>query len=369
MLDAAETETSHFSHKAEHKAGSLASYMGGRDNNLNLIRMLAAVAVLASHSYPLSLGAENYGPVHHVLGVTAGTLAVSIFFVLSGLLITQSFEKRTLKEFTVARVLRLFPGLAAALLLTVFILGPVVTSLTLGEYFTHFKTFTYFIRNITLFSDQSKLPGVFEALPYPRAINGSLWTLYGEVLCYIGVVIFGLAGLLSGKLRIFLAFCVFAIYYVILKSAPEFFPNDVHSISGLMLPFFIGIIFYKFRDHIRLNLVFTSVFLICLIVLRKTEFYYEIFCVLSAYLLFYAAYVPAGIIRRYNRMGDYSYGYYIYAFPVQQLVVYWLDPLAPLALIFIAGILTLFLAVLSWHFIESPALVLRLKLVGKPKRA
>ena len=104
----------------------------GRNNNLNLIRAVAAVAVLVSHAYPITLGGKAVEPLRTALGHTLGTLAVFVFFFISGFLIARSFDqKRSLTGFTVARVLRLFPGLLASLLLVMLLLGSATTTLPL----------------------------------------------------------------------------------------------------------------------------------------------------------------------------------------------------------------------------------------------
>ena len=105
-----------------------------RDNNFNLLRMAAATAVLVSHAYPLSLGDGVAEPLLHYLGMDLGTLAVYMFFAISGYFVTQSFHKNSgLIEFCIARIFRIYPALFVALLLTVGLLGPIFTTLGLPE--------------------------------------------------------------------------------------------------------------------------------------------------------------------------------------------------------------------------------------------
>lgn len=51
---------------------TLAEVAGGRDNNFNLIRMIAASGVLVSHAYPIALGEEARQPFHAATGYTLG---------------------------------------------------------------------------------------------------------------------------------------------------------------------------------------------------------------------------------------------------------------------------------------------------------
>ena len=106
-------------------APRIADRASGRDNNFNLLRILAALGVLVSHAYPISLGAGTPEPLSALLGdVTLGTVSVMIFFSISGFFITRSFAGRTsLARFMQARCLRLFPALIVVLIVTVLVCG------------------------------------------------------------------------------------------------------------------------------------------------------------------------------------------------------------------------------------------------------
>ncbi len=157
----------------------------GRDNNFNLIRALAATAVLVSHAWPISQGAGTQEPLWAWTGATLGTMAVYVFFAISGFLIATSFDRtQSARAFLVARGLRLFPGLFVSVLLVAFVMGPLVTTLAATDYLTHPETLAFIPRNLTLISPAYTLPGVFEANPYPT-VEGSIWTLVHEVACYL----------------------------------------------------------------------------------------------------------------------------------------------------------------------------------------
>jgi len=181
----------------------------GRDNNLNLIRAFAATAVLVSHAYPITLGPGAEEPLKALTGRTLGGLSVFAFFVISGFLISMSFMRSSSWQgFLVARFLRLVPGLVVSLLLVAFLLGPVVTTLSLGAYFTDPQTYGFVIRNTMLVFLQYDLPGVFETQPYPN-VEGSIWTLIYEVACYMGVFVLGIVGMLRSKVWMALGFAAY----------------------------------------------------------------------------------------------------------------------------------------------------------------
>jgi len=156
-----------------------------RDNNFNLIRMVAAFSVLVSHSFALTGSGED--PVKRLIGmVTLGDVAVDLFFVASGFLVTASLLKRQNGvDFVWARFLRIYPAFWVMLLLTLFVLGPLFTTLPLSDYLTQTSIYVRLAKAATVFiHTASTLPGVFEGNPLPRAVNGSLWTMPYEVRMY-----------------------------------------------------------------------------------------------------------------------------------------------------------------------------------------
>ena len=163
----------------------LSELIGDRNNNLNLVRITAALAVLVTHSFALTLGPKAE-PLRQHLGTTLGTIAVDVFFVASGFLVTISLAKRqSILEFVMARALRILPALFAMLLLSVAVLGPAFTALPLADYFADRRVATYLVKGATLVTGiEFELPGVFLRNPYPAVVNGSLWTLPWEVAMY-----------------------------------------------------------------------------------------------------------------------------------------------------------------------------------------
>lgn len=168
----------------------LSNFTEGRDNNFNLIRIIAALSVLVSHSFTLSVGTTDAAPFVGAIGISLGSIAVDCFFITSGLLVTASLLKRqNIIDFLWARTLRIFPALVIMLCLTVFGLGVFFTSMPLGSYLTDFATYKYFFKCATLIAGVSyTLPGVFDGNPFDNSVNGSLWTMPFEVRMYIILV-------------------------------------------------------------------------------------------------------------------------------------------------------------------------------------
>ena len=159
----------------------------GRDNNLNLIRIVAAAMVLVSHSFVIASGNPHAEPWDAVLGRSPGGMAVDIFFVISGFLVSGSLVKQaSIAPYLMARAVRIYPGLWVALLLTVLVVGWCATSASPAAFFTDPQTWRYLLRNGTMvLGAEAVLPGAFETQPFAGVVNGSLWTLRHELRLYL----------------------------------------------------------------------------------------------------------------------------------------------------------------------------------------
>lgn len=328
----------------------------GRDNNFNLLRMIAASAVLVSHAYPLALGGSAMEPLAEVAPTNLGRLAVAVFFAVSGFFITKSFDRRqSLIRFGTDRVLRIMPGLFVVLILSVAVLGPLFTVLPSGSYWSAWETWTYLPRNLSLYRLQWALPGVFAANPL-GAVNGSLWTLSVEVDCYVMVVVVGLSSLLSTY-----RFAVFLVGYGGCYAALRLWSTDAHVavLCELSFPFVIGMASYVYRDRVPISFTILLSGVALALLARGTPVYHELFVVTLSYAAFCFGGLQWRWLRRYNLLGDYSYGMYIYAFPIEQAVVALLPHPSPIATMAVAFAVTLVLAVLSWRLVEQPMLAQR----------
>ena len=344
----------------------LSHFCKGRDNNFNLIRIAAALAVFLDHSFILAMHRRAGRPMRMRPGMDIGDIAVDVFFITSGFLVSGSLltRQRTI-EFLWARVLRIYPALLLMLLVTVFALGPVFTTLPLSAYLSDSTTYVYLAKCSTLFGGIAlRLPGVFDGNPHKSLVNMSLWTLPYEVWMY-AILAFGwLALKITGRYRS-KAFGVGLIIYAVLSgscllASRCFYLFPESEFGRLSFMFFTGATFYVLKEHIVLS---RSLFWLMLIALFFSIWHQRVFCavyILSlAYLVLFFAYVPSGYIRKYNVLGDYSYGTYIYAYPVQQSVAALIPGVSVVSMMLISAGPTIALAVMSWHFLERRALALK----------
>ncbi|SFT11168.1 Peptidoglycan/LPS O-acetylase OafA/YrhL, contains acyltransferase and SGNH-hydrolase domains [Sulfitobacter marinus] len=324
----------------------------GRDNNFNLVRFCAATAVLVSHAWPVALGPEQIEPLKSALGHSLGQLAVYVFFALSGFFITASFERSMSPAvFITLRAARLFPGLAVSLVFVACVIGPLVTILPAKDYWTDAETGMFFFRNMGLVWPQYTLPGVFTGNPYPT-VEGSIWTLSHEAACYFFVLILGVTGILARGGVLFCVLILYAAFY----AAPVEFHHRIVQLQWLSLPFVVGIAFWKWRGWLRLSLPVLAGLCVFAYLGRTTPFAYPLMILALSYGAFWLGYAPSGRVRLFNRLGDYSYGIYIYAFPLQGLAVWLWGAGSPMANILLSFPMALICAVASWHWVEKPAL-------------
>ena len=334
----------------------LGERLSNRDNNLNLIRATAAWAVLVSHAWPLALGGDAVQPLEGTLGYPLGWVAVLVFFAASGYLITSSYARTPdLGTFLRARSARLMPGLAVSLLIVALVIGPMVSDLPASTYLSRPETWTFLSANILLFKIQFDLPGVFTTNPYP-AVEGSLWTLFYEVVCYGGVVLAGVTGLLRrrGAATLVLVAWLLGSGYADGSGIRTFYQLD--QIFALSQPFVVGMLLFLWRDRVPANPLLLAALAAAAWAAGGTWAWPLFLNLAIGYGTILLAVWPAGAVRRYNRLGDYSYGIYIYAFPMQGLAVWAFGPMTPMQNILLSVPPTLVLAMLSWHLIERPAL-------------
>ena len=332
----------------------------GPANNLNLIRLAAASAVLISHSYPLTGGPNAHDPLERLIGIDLGGLAVAVFFVVSGLLITRSFQHhRALKEWFLGRALRLFPALVIVLVLCALILGPIVSERSVGDYFAQSRTWRYVPSNLTLAMLQYDLPGVFKSNPYPDAVNGSLWTLFFEVGCYGVVLALGIARLLCGRKAPWGVAVVIAVAIGLVAAASWFAPRHAVIVSQagfLLMPFALGMLASVLADRVCLSACYPAAALVLAASTWALPVFWITRTLAIAVIVLWIGFVPRDKWLRFNRFGDISYGVYVYAFPVQQTAVWlwpgqlwWQNCLS-------SALPVLGFATLSWLLVEKPAI-------------
>lgn len=328
-----------------------------RENNFNIIRFIAAVMVIYGHMYHL-IGSypKNY------FGMAVSSIGVKVFFLISGYLIMQSYIRDSnLLRYCIRRFFRIVPGLIGVVLFSVFIVGPIFTTLPLENYFSD-PLIKVYLKNIVFYINYN-LPGVFVDNIYPNAINGSLWSLPVEVFMYIMLpAIFIIFRKVSKKPVVF----ILAIISECVNLGRQiFFPDlriviygsNIVDALALIPYFFVGMLFCFDGIKRYLNFQLATALLIIGMMLDISTVKGELllFFVLP-YFIFSFAFVENPLFKKCFSKNDYSYGMYLYGFVIQQILV---NKLAYLGLslnvfMLISTTVTMIFAILSWHLIEKP---------------
>lgn len=334
-------------------------------NNFNVLRFLAAVLVIFSHAYELPTGLARHDGVFYFTGLPISWYAVNVFFVVSGYLVLTSWERRPfVLAFLWARFLRIHPGLFVMLVLTIPLLGIFFSSLPLFQYLADGQTLRYLAGCLSIIHVQYELPGVFENTPL-SAVNGSLWTLRYEILCYAGIALTGSVGLLRscGTRRVVLTLVVLASSVALVYlDAREMHPQGgklamVYELARLSMCFSLGGLYFGLEKKLPLKISILAALLILMIGARGTSLFAPVANIAVAYCTMWLAFIPDTKCLNWTRSApDYSYGIYIYAFPIQQALIS-TTPTMSQATNFIFGLtLAMAFAAMSWHLIEQPAL-------------
>ncbi|MDQ2838579.1 MAG: acyltransferase [Actinomycetota bacterium] len=352
-------------------ASSLRQCLRPANNSLNALRLALALTVIVSHSWPLG----GFGKEPLFGGETPGGWAVFGFFAISGYLIMGSRVSNGFAEYLQRRLRRIFPAFIVCLILTAFVFAPIgywrAHHHLHGFATTPISPINYVLSNITLRMNNYNVAGGPTGLPYPRAWDGALWTLYYEFACYL---IIGLCCCWTRfrssalPIAILLLICTIARFEAV--QVGKYAQNSDLSWVLHLAPFFLaGSLLYQLRDKVpmRVGLAGLSLVLLVAIPLLGTP-RLVVFCALPmAYLcMWLGARLP---LQRVGRRNDVSYGVYIYGFPVQQLLaLYGQHRHGQLTYIVLAVLCTLPLAAASWFLVERPAMGSRRRVRTDPPR-
>ena len=332
-------------------------------NNFDFIRVVAALCVVCSHQFALNgLSEPSVLNVHSL-----GGFGVLLFFSISGFLVMQSWAADpNVLRFAAKRFLRIWPGFAVVIVLTVLVLGPFVSTLSLSDYYAHPVVKAYF-KNLT-FDLQDQLPLTFVGNAMPTAINGPIWTIPLEVKCYMALALLGLVGLLRVRWVVTLLTVAAVFVYAIREPRGDSVVMALHwtlnqrFLLEFGLFFFAGVIIFKLgvtATRTRAITVLALCWVAAGIALALDRAFLALWLAVPVTTLIIGT-ASTPYLRRAGRFGDISYGLYVYAFPVQQTLI-WLykDRLSWSMLFLLVLVVTTGLALASWHGVEKWALRLK----------
>lgn len=332
----------------------LISEYHGKSTNLQFMKFIASILVIFSHSYTVA-GEGKADFLSRLSGdqISFGGFAVAIFFFASGFFVTGSLKRsKTGLAYWKKRLFRIYPSFTVVVLATTFVLGPLVTTLPLRQYFLSSETYRYL--EYLLLIPRYRLPGVFENNPIASNVNGSLWTLILEMICYMALfLVFCLKILEKEREKRVLAAVLFASAFYIFALKPAF----LFQFHGYLRPAFIfaeGMLYCLFADRIKLNGLYGALCMVGIVVLYYVHLADLAMVLLLPYVLAVIFFSRHQLPETLGKPGNYSYGIYLCAFPIQQVLKY-LDPgMNFLQNTGLASAISMFVSVLLLHFVEKP---------------
>lgn len=339
-----------------------------RNNSFDDIRFALACLVLFVHSYALLYGEDGGTDPFTVLThyqLSPGTLAVYGFFVLSGFFMIQSLEANSsIWQYAKNRLLRIVPAFWLSLFLTSFVLAPILSQNTILFSLDAGSSLYFFLKSAVfqVFGAVWTIHGVFPVNALVDNINGSMWTLKYEIFLYflLPIMVF----FMHGKRHLILYATVILTLLCIAFIMGNFIlfmgltVDDYSKLLVLTNFFYSGVSLYLYRDVVifskRLMTILGVIFVLGLFLGNLK---------LITLLVFPYLIIGLGSMlhtKWFSKTGDYSYGMYIYAFPVQQTLIHFFKmKLNAITLFLSSFIVTLFLSIISWHWFEK--IILKMK--------
>ena len=356
---------------AHRERSSLREVLESRPNHFDAMRLVFSFAVVFGHSFVIAAGNSMEHPWGDATGdwiyrltrgqLFSGTLGVDFFFLISGYLVTRSWQRAPgAGNYALRRALRIYPAFLVVVCVGAFLVGP--WSIGPERYFQRFHLGA-FVQSALLLQ-QPVMPKVFVHNPLPNEPNGSLWTIRYEATCYLMVALLGwlgayrrpwvVLGLFLGSLA--LAFTQANFFPNMLSYTREIYPFGMPGMWPNLLCFFLaGMVLCLYAERIPYDrrLAGLAVAALALACFDGAELILPVF---GAYLVFYLALQPAPALDALTRRGDLSYGVYLYAFLIQQT---WMQAFpqvfvhSPYRLFAATVPPTLACAFLSWHGVEK----------------
>lgn len=346
----------------------------GHDNFFTPLRLIFASLVVIGHAFAIGMRDATLEPkvFYHY---TFSYLAVNMFFIASGFLVTKSMLYRgDTPGFIAARGMRIYPALIIHMLFVMLIIGPLATSLPLREFFSDPDWYLQPLMVLTFFETNMTMPGAFETNAEPYG-SVPLWTLRFEILAYIGTLIMFLCGFMKKKWMVLAQFILPSIAWIVGDTYGLFdgLPATIHNLARFGIAYGLGASIYAYRDRLGFGLIGFVLILGVTWMIQSTAMIEVTMNLALAWFVMIFAYMKLPKMNWTQKLPDISYGIYIYHWAVMQMLFYWLPHLSILELFGLAFPITAVLAWLSWTYIEEPMLgkkswlAKRLRMGLKPK--
>ncbi|MCR5216123.1 MAG: acyltransferase [Lachnospiraceae bacterium] len=303
----------------------LSEFLKQQPNNLNLVKLIAAILVMITHAYAYGRGYQLYDWYELLTKkeYSLGTIAVLTFFFYSGLLITKSILRHpSPKDFVWRRLRRIYPSYVVVLLFIVFLSGPIISEYSPGEYMSHPGTYRY-LSNL-LFIPCHTLPGVFISNAFDASVNGPIWTIRLELVCYVITLCCLVVGLLKPK-KIFYTLGLYGLFLVGMIGCYQAGFLSLGTFVNVLLfltMYYEGMIFAILSDYITIKPYVFYMALAVFVLFQGLGWYELSFLIALPWILLWCGFGWRGQWKMGNRLGSASYEIYLWGGFVGQLVCY-----------------------------------------------
>ena len=342
--------------------------VNNRNNSLNLLRLIFAIMVLVGHSYFIPKFEYNI-PQPAIYFIT---LAVPLFFVVSGYLITGSAIKNSFKTFIIKRFARIYPGYFVSIVMVFVLFAPITYALMyngfdINNYLSLNPSPINYLINGIFYNIFTPIGDILTKLQI-NGWNTSTWTLFYEFLCYI---LIGSVVYLLKKLKIknftkiivilYLFMIICSVFYPRPENPPETLLEEIEYFFNFSSIFLGGSIVYLIRDKLVFNkkyLLLNLIFCIIIMKILNYGFATEICAIPMTYIILYLAINLKS--PKFIQKNDISYGIYIYSWPIQTMLTCYYKFYNPhmnvLEFTIISLIISIVMGLISWYLVEKPIL-------------
>jgi peptidoglycan/LPS O-acetylase OafA/YrhL len=332
----------------------IANFLNKENNNLDLIRIILASMVILGHTSAIN-GITSYwiDPIVYFFSFTySGAIAVKLFFFISGLVVTNSYlNKKSLVYFIIARGFRILPALFFLLIVTVFVVGPIFTNLSLSNYFLGLNRYEYIWHNM-IFKTELTLPGLFTGNLYNHSINGSLWTLRNEVKCYF--VLLCILYIIGTSRRLILNIIIVSIFidtFFFIGITSRIFGTNP-EVYFLPFSFAYGTFFAINSKNIKINGLIVIISFVIFFISIGTNYQELLMIIAFCNLVVFISSMK--FILKLKPKYDISYGIYLWGFLVQQIIYFIFGQMYAGLHFILALIISIVMALISFVYIEKP---------------
>lgn len=340
----------------------LSEVISSRDNNFDLLRLIAALLVMFGHSFWIQPAAERHEPILAFTGIEySGSIAVYTFFLISGMLVSASYDRqRSLWKFIVLRVSRIYPAMFVCVALVAYLLYPILRGISFSDAFHDPLVWRYFSINAEMFRGTIRsLPEIFDHVAIRGAVNPSLWTLSIEMKCYALVAVAGLIGAFRHRLLYLLAsigvliLVWWMLHFNVHSALLDGLQKNANAYTFYPVPFFaFGMGLYAMRRHVTVSWPVALLLVLAYLAAHKTAIGAPLLYLAIAYGALWVS--ATSRLHRFRPSHDLSYGVYLWGFVIQQTVARTFPHMDNLISLFVSVPFALAAAFLSFMLVERP---------------